>query len=300
MKEIVKQFSQTRNKVLRRLYRTVSAPKQQERAYQAAVKKYAVNLPDISSEDVNLVQTVKSQGVVITSLDALGIPSSNQIFEQAKNLIQQIPKSVTGKKDEYVVHANYQQMMENHEIFLWGLEQRILNIAEHYFGLPVAYHGAHLRRDIANHVEQKSRLWHIDIEDLRVLKVIVYLHDINEDNGPFEYIPDFMTKQVVKRLGYKNGYVPSQRMQQVLHPSHYQSCTGVAGTVVFAATGSIFHRGRIPVASDRYALFFDYTSRLPKYPLDSYSLSQEDLISLSRKISEYQRQSLLWQEHVFQ
>jgi hypothetical protein len=95
----------------------------------------------------------------------------------------------SGDENEFVVHATNEQMMEYPEIFLWGLEQRLLNIAENYLGLPVAYHGSYFRRDIANQVEKKSRLWHMDSEDRKLFKVIVYLNDINDERGPFQYLP---------------------------------------------------------------------------------------------------------------
>ncbi|NJL64997.1 MAG: 2OG-Fe(II) oxygenase [Methylacidiphilales bacterium] len=293
-------IKQTSNKILKRLYRIPSLQRQAELGYQEAVKQYAEHLPKLSPEDFNLVETVRREGVVVTSLDALSIPSSKKMFEVSQNLMPQIPRSIPGTKNEYVVHASPQQMMENSEIFLWGLEQRILNIAETYFGLPVAFHGAYFRRDIANNIEEMSRLWHIDIEDLRVLKVIIYLQDVNEENGPFEYIPLSLSKEIAKKLKYRHGYIKNQRMEQALSNSHYQSCTGKAGTVVLAATGSVFHRGKIPVSSDRFALFFDYTSRLPKLSfLNQYSMSPENLHLLSSKVSESQRQSLLWQENGF-
>jgi hypothetical protein len=293
-------IQQTSNKILKRIYRIPSLQRQAELDYQRAVKDYAENLPKISPEDFSLVEKIQREGVAVISLDALSIPSSKKMFEVSQNLIPQIPTSIPGTKNEYVVHASSQQMMENSEIFLWGLEQRILNIAENYFGLPVAYHGAYFRRDIANNIEEKSRLWHIDIEDLRVLKVIVYLQDVNEESGPFEYIPLSLTQSVAKKLNYTHGYISSQKMQWALSNSYYQSCTGKAGTVVIAATGSVFHRGKIPVASDRFALFFDYTSRFPKLSfLNSYSMTQENLLLLSSKVSESQRQSLLWQENGF-
>ncbi len=293
-------IKQTSNKILKRIYRIPPLQRQAELVYQEAVKQYAERLPKLSPEDFDLVETVRREGAVVTSLDALSIPSSKKMFEVSQNLMPQVPRSIPSKKNEYVVHASSQQMMENSEIFLWGLEQRILNIAENYFGLPVAYHGAYFRRDIANNIEEKSRLWHIDIEDLRVLKVIIYLQDVNEENGPFEYIPLSLSKKITEKLKYTHGYIKNQRMERALLDSHYQSCTGKAGTVVIAATGSVFHRGKIPIASDRFALFFDYTSRLPKLSfLNPYSMTQENLHLLSSQVSESQRQSLLWQENGF-
>jgi hypothetical protein len=295
MKRIGKRI---RNQLLKRIYGTPFLQRHADNAYQLAVHNHVINLPSLSSTDLTLVETVKREGVAITSLEALAIPSASKMLDIAKLLMPKIPRSVSGEKNEYVVHATSQQMLENREIFLWGLEKRILSIAENYFGLPVAYHGAFYRRDIANQVEHKSRLWHIDTEDRQMLKVIIYLNNVGEDDGPFQYIPQPITEQVARKLKYKCGYIQDKNMSEVLAPSNYRSCTGIAGTVVFAATGSIFHRGKIPVTSDRFAVFFDYTSRLPKYPFFSqYSLPHADLVSLSPQLDQYQQQSMLWQEY---
>jgi hypothetical protein len=295
MKNIGKKI---RNQVLKRLYEIPFLQRHSDIAFRAAIQNHATKLPVVSLDDLILVETIKREGVAITSLEALAIPSASKMLDIAKLLMPKIPGSISLDKNEYVVHATSDQMIENPEIFLWGLEKRILNIAENYFGLPVAYHGAYFRRDIANQVEYKSRLWHIDTEDRQVLKVIIYVSDVGDENGPFQYISQPVTAKVACKLKYKCGYIQNKNMQKVLSTSDYRSCTGMSGTVVFAATGSIFHRGKKPVTSDRYALFFDYTSRLPKYPFFSeYSLPQDDLLSFSAKLDQYQEKSLFWQKH---
>ncbi|MDZ8051832.1 MAG: 2OG-Fe(II) oxygenase [Aulosira sp. ZfuVER01] len=286
------------NRFLRNIYNLPFLQHQAEIEYQEAVAKHITKLPVISSTEMNLIETINNEGVVITSLDALGIPSTSSMFQAAQNLMHQIPPNNIGNKNEFVVHATPQQIMTYPEIFLWGLEQRLINIVETYLGLPVAYHGAYLRRDIANHVKQKSRLWHIDKEDRKVLKIIVYLHDMNEDNGPFQYIPTSLSSSVARSLKYNYGYIQDTTMQKVISPSEYKSCLGSAGTVVFAATGSIFHRGKLPVADDRLSVFFDYTSRLQQQSFyGNLSLPNEDLLLLKNNLSEQQRECLFWQQN---
>lgn len=288
---------QVRNQILKNFYEISFVKNPAELDYQAAVKKYAARLPTLSATDLNLVETLKTEGVVVTSLEALSIPSTPQMLKAVEKIIPEIPKTQSGDKDEYVVHASSQQMMENPEIILWGLEQRLLNIAENYLGLPVAYHGAYFRRDIANTVERKSRLWHIDSEDRRLFKIIIYLNDVDEQSGPFQYIPQPLTSKVARSLGYKHGYIRDKTMQQAISPSYYQSCIGSSGTVIFAGTASVFHRGKIPVTSDRFAVFFDYTSRNPKFPFYcKSSLPQRDLLQLATHLSEHQKQYVFWRQ----
>lgn len=286
------------NRFLSNIYNLPFLQHQAELEYQEALDKHIVNLPVISNADKNLIETIKNEGVVITSLAALGIASTSRMFQAAEKLMHQVPHNITDHKNEFVIHASPKQIMEYPEIVVWGLEQRLINIVETYLGLPVAYHGAYLRRDIANQVKQKSRLWHIDKEDKKVLKIIVYLHDMNEDSGPFQYIPISFTSSVARSLKYHRGYIQDKTMQKVISPSCYKSCLGSAGTVIFAATSSIFHRGKVPVSSDRLSIFFDYTSRLQKQSTyQNLFLPNEDLHLLSKNISERQKECLLWHQN---
>ncbi|MBD2774134.1 2OG-Fe(II) oxygenase [Iningainema tapete] len=288
-------FTKARNRILSNLYNLSFLQNSAEIAYQTAVKKHLSNLPIISATDKVLVEIIRREGIAITSLEALSIPSTEQMFQAAKSLMVKLPRSITGDRNEFIVHATPEQMMEYPEIFIWGLEQRLLNIVENYLSLPVAYHGAYFRRDIANEVKQKSRLWHIDKEDRKLLKIIIYLNDVNKDGGPFQYLPQSLTSKVARALKYNYTYIDDRQMSKVTSPSDWLSCTGSAGTVIFAGTGSIFHRGKIPVTKDRYTIFFDYTSRQPKHPFYcKSSLPEQDLLLLTTKIAEHQKQYIFW------
>jgi hypothetical protein len=269
---------------------------QGELAYQEAVKKHIINLPHLSKSDLELVARMKEEGVVITSLEELAIPSTYQLLDAIKNIMPKLQKNVPSHEKEFVFHASSQQIMEYPEIFLWGLEQRLLNIVENYFGFPVAYHGVYFRRDITNELEKGSRLWHIDKDARRVMKIIIYLNDIDENQGPFQYISQSLTSHIADSLKYVCGYILDKTMQEVISSENYKSCLGSMGTVVFAATDSIFHRGKIPVTSDRFTLFFDYTPRSKKHSFyNSTSLPYEDLTLLAENFSESQKKHIMWQ-----
>lgn len=272
---------------------------QAELNYRAAQKKHCSYLPVISDYEQDLIDKLTTEGVAMTSLAGLSIPSTELMLQAGKTLMSKIPRSVSQDKNEFVVHATPQQIIEHREIFIWGLQQRLINIIENYVGLPVAYHGAYFRRDIANKVQVKSRLWHIDPEDRKVLKVVIYLDDVDDNNGPFEYIPQSFTSKLVSSLKYNHGYIQDKTMEKVISPSHFESCTGIAGTVILAATGGIFHRGKIPISSDRYAVFFDYTSRKPimHNHYGASFLSNEELQSLGKYLSPQQRECVFWKEN---
>ncbi|MEA5568346.1 2OG-Fe(II) oxygenase [Anabaena sp. UHCC 0399] len=289
-------FPRIQNKLLRNFIRFPLIRYHADLAYQTDIKEHLPYLPILSSHDLNIVKAIKTQGIAITSLDELGISSNLQILQLAQKLLPNIKSNIAVQKNGFVVHANAEQMIEYPEIFLWGLEQRLLNIIENYLGLPVAYHGAYFRRDIANQLETGSRLWHIDTEDRQVIKIILYINNVDEETGPFQYLPQPLTTEVAKSLNYTSGYLTDKTMQKVISPKQYQSCVGAAGTVIFAATGSIFHRGKPPSNSDRFAIFFDYTSHRKKYLYYNTSpLTNEFLVKYYNHLSEQQKKYIYWQ-----
>ncbi|MFO5469606.1 MAG: 2OG-Fe(II) oxygenase, partial [Dolichospermum sp.] len=263
--------------------------------YQQAIEKNLQNLPLLSAQDIDLIEIIKREGVFITTLDKLGITSTIDMWKSAQYLMQKISEDTFNHSDQIVVHASSEQIMKYPQIFLWGLEQRLLNIVENYICLPVAYQGVYFRRDIANQLEAGSRLWHIDQEDRKILKIIIYLNDVSEDYGPFQYIPKSLTSKISDSLKYTSGYIQDKIMQGVISSEVYKSCTGIAGTVIIAETSNIFHRGKPPINSDRFAIFFDYTSRRYKQTLYGTStLGYKDLLLLSKNLSETQKKCIFW------
>ena len=297
--EVTVTLKRVRNRVLREIFQIPVFRVPSKLAYKAALEKYVDNLPVLSPTELTLVDAFKREGIFVTSLEALAIPSTPLLINAAKKLLPKIPKTLSKNKNEYVVHATSAQIMEYPELFLWGVEERLLNIAENCLGLPLAYHGLYFRRDLANKVQVKSRQWHIDMEDYRTLKIIVYLNDVSDDGGPFQYIPKSLTALLSQSLKYNYGYIPDKVVKSIIPTSHWNSCLGPSGTVVFADTARILHRGKIPVVSDRFTLFFDYTSRQPKNPYYcKSSLSKDELLVLAPRLSKRQRDCIFWREEL--
>lgn len=284
-----------RKKILRKIDQHPFTRDYATRIHEQALAEHIKNLPVLPARHQSLFEKIQQEGAVITSLQELAMESSYDMFKVAQKLVSKLRRKSVDDQNEIVIHATPKQMLENPQIFLWGVEKNILNIVENYIGLPVAYQGAHFRRDIGNQLEKGSRLWHIDQEDRKIFKIIVYLNDVDENGGPFQYIPKPLTMRLVQIMGYSSGYINDETMQKFISPSNYRSCPGKAGTVVFAATDSILHRGKPPINADRFTAFFDYTSRRHKQALHGTStLPYDDLLFLTRNLSEQQRECIFW------
>jgi hypothetical protein len=111
-------------------------------------------------------------------------------------------------------------------------------------------------------------LWHRDSEDRRIVKIIIYLNDVDEQQGPFEYVPSSFTSGLnFYRLYYKihNQGINDEKLNKIVPKSAWKSCPGLAGTVIIADTNRLLHHGTIRT-EERSTLFFVYTTNPPKRP----------------------------------
>jgi hypothetical protein len=236
--------------------------------YRKNLWQYAKNLSAIESRDRAIVDTLKSEGIYITTLEELAFNSTTQLLNASNTLLP-----IMGK-------GNYTDSSQNPpEIYIvthladfynWGSEPRLLKIIEHYIGLPVAYHGVQIRKDFINLNQFSTMLWHRDSEDRRIVKIIIYLNDVEAKHGPFEYIPASLTSinsLNFYRLYHKiyNSGIDDKALKKIVPKSAWRLCTGAAGTVIIADTQRLLHHGTVRT-EDRSTLFFAYTANPPKRP----------------------------------
>ena len=148
------------------------------------------------------------------------------------------------------------------DFYLAGLNARVLSLAEHYLRVPVAYHGAVLRRSFVNGHAAGPCLWHRDIEDLHVLRTVIYLTDVGPSDGPFEYIP---RRERAARKGLRRAAPmrSDEEMRAVVPTERWKRVTGPAGTVVLADSAQVFHHQSPQRRTERSVLMMGHSSRRP-------------------------------------
>jgi len=110
--------------------------------------------------------------------------------------------------------------------------------------------------------------WHRD-SIFRQFKSIVYLTDVDENNGPFEMIINSHIPKQIKKDEKSANYesmqsrFDAQEIDRLVkqHPERLKTLTGKAGTVILVDT-SVIHRGIPLKQGTRYALtnyFFEKT-----------------------------------------
>ncbi|MEH1783306.1 MAG: phytanoyl-CoA dioxygenase [Nostoc sp.] len=239
--------------------------------YYVARWKHSRNLPALEGRDRKILNALKKDGVYITTLADLELNSSSELLKASYHQLSQMDNAKNDHLDEKWPQISTVTGLP--EFYAWGMEKRLLNIIENYIGLPIAFHGVHLRKDFNNKHQFGTLLWHSDAEDRRIIKIFIYLNDVEEKTGPFEYIPRSLTPlfswnyiQLFYKL-WKSGYmgIDDEEVKPVIPKSAWKSCPGPAGTVIIVDTKNALHHGTVRT-EDRSALFFCYTANPPERP----------------------------------
>lgn len=252
-------------RVWNRLHRLASdrpkARMSSELHYRADRDAYRSHLPPGSADDP-LLKALQRDGVVMTTAVELGL---SDVVAAVGPLVKELLEIPT-PPDLPATHLAGDRMRTCPEVFRWGATDRILDLIERYLELPVAYHGVYLRRDMAVERAAASNQWHLDMEDRRVIKLVVYLTDVEDGDGSFQYLPREQSVELRRALGPNYRVGPDQQMSKFVPDSEWRTAKGPAGTVLISDTAVLYHKGRRPEKKDRVTLFYDYTSRQPLHP----------------------------------
>jgi hypothetical protein len=108
-----------------------------------------------------------------------------------------------------------------------------------------------------------SHSWHRDPEDSRLIKAFLYVRDVDDESGPFEYI--LTSHRSLFDLCSPGRYLPADKYDQ-LPPEKHKRFTAPAGTLVLANTSGL-HRGGYGTKSRVSVLATYVTAGCPHQPL---------------------------------
>ncbi|PSN16429.1 hypothetical protein C7293_02675 [filamentous cyanobacterium CCT1] len=273
--------------------------------YQQYLTHYQNHLPKLDTSDLTIAEQIEQEGVSITSLEALAIPQTELLLEAAQQIMTELAQRSRSPSHahKHTLMATANQLMAHPEIFFWGLSERILKIVEYYLGLPVAYDGLAFYYSVADGRNAGPRIWHRDKEDWKMVKVAVYLNDVDELGGPFQSVKSTVNTWLIETLPKYRGLTHTE-LQQLFDADsgkadscHWlNSCVGKAGTVIFTDTARFYHRGKPPIKTDRSAIFFHYFSQRPKNPFfcERSLLSRKQTADLTNQLPPNLQNHLLW------
>lgn len=278
---IAGKFKNIPHKLKRKIYNIPPFPAIEEQNYQKAIDVHSKFLPQLDTQGSLIVETLRREGTCILPIESLGLASTDGMLATAYSLADRLKQQRPSFDNSCEVGSSAEDLREFPEILLWALEPKLLDIVENYIGLPILYQYFAMRRSIADGQYSGVRRWHIDWEDRRVIKIIIYLNDVVSGGGPYEYISRNITSEAVKKLNHGNlGYLSDKKMMKVVPKSSWNTCLAKQGSVVISDTGSVFHRAQPPVKNERFSISFCYTSAKPQviWNIRKVSAQQWELI----------------------
>jgi hypothetical protein len=244
------------------MFRLPPARRLSQERHERRVRQHACHLPVLAAGDREVVALIRDHGVNVTTLDALALPETERVKEQLERMVDVLAGRPA--TDSSTLRPPYKFLLDDLSVWHFGLSDRMLDIVENYLGVPARYHGPDVRREVADGCcPQGVRQWHRDIEDHRMLKLLVWLNDVDTDGGPFAYIPRPRSVEVVTDFHYVGGYLSDEKIRRHSAEREWRLATGPKWTAVMADTAQVFHRATPPHASDRYSVTFTWTSRHP-------------------------------------
>jgi len=281
-------------RVWNRLHRVASdmphARLTSERSFRADREAFRASLPGSSMDD-GLLEALRRDGIVMTTADEIGL---SDVVAAAGPLAKELLDLPT-PANLPATHLSADRLKTVPEIFRWGASDRLLDLMERYFEVPIAYHGVYLRRDMAIKQAQASNRWHLDMEDRRVIKLVVYLTDVEDGDGSFQHLPREQSLELRRALGPKYHMGPDDQMAQFVPDTEWRSANGPAGTVLISDTAVLYHKGRRPALRDRITLFYDYTSRRPVHPFYCKSAVPPSILDeMTAGMSQRAKDAVFW------
>ena len=269
------------------------------RRYEHARDQHRTRLPAMSDAIAEMARGLEERGVVQTRLSSLALEGADEAFAEASQLtaLWRDRLREQGRAGSAFLRVPPAEIAARPAIYRLGLHPALLDLAEAYVGLPVAYDGVNLQYTLADGRAVSTRKWHRDREDRRMIKLAVYLTDVDADSGPFQLLPVEATVPDDRfYLDDADEHDDGGRILGV-HPI---SCEGAAGTVVVADTARFFHRGKPATGRDRAALFYSYFARVPQRPYfcDRSGLSARDVAKLVETLSPRQQNAALWRRNL--
>ena len=233
----------------------------------------------VRSDHVNQVaQEIKDRGIATGPADsylsedgrkALTEASASVLKLSQSDEVQAIVRSgLDANGKDYLVRVvpwDLQHLPDSPLLRL-ALDKTLLEIVSAYLGMWPRLHAVGAWLNFPTEDEAKeAQLWHRDPEDLKIIKIFIYLNDVGAENGPFCYIPKthpFSSGAGTVPLHKDKKRILDDEMISVLPKDSWVTCTGPANTMVIADTVG-FHRGGKPRIGTRLLITFTYTSGKP-------------------------------------
>jgi hypothetical protein len=184
---------------------------------------------------------------------------SNQLLEAKRHESKTDPRTFRGA--DLLAAARYE---EAPAFFDMALSDEMLQIAAEYMGeVPVLARPRLWWTKPEAYGPGGPQLFHIGARArpvvVRQAKFLFVMSDVDENSGPFTFLPLNISQEIVSAINYEMGEeIPDEVIFNYAKPSDVMTFTGKAGTGIFVDTSRCFHFGRRKQTKERLMLMIQY------------------------------------------
>jgi hypothetical protein len=241
---------------------------------------YNLQGPSSTEEMSRIVKDLNRSGIALTTVDRLlanpGMFSTlvsevealeRENAEELETTRRHANAPLTKEKKPFLVQLlTSRPELDPTSIFArFALESGALEVANRYFGMFTRLREYNVWHNFpVSGAPQSSQLWHRDREDRMILKMFVYLSDVDDTAGPFAYAPGTHAKGPVRRepaYSIEGGVkrTTDKQMSGVVAADRWIKATASRGTIIFADTAG-FHKGGYCSGKERVMYVGMFTS----------------------------------------
>jgi ectoine hydroxylase-related dioxygenase (phytanoyl-CoA dioxygenase family) len=249
-------------------------------ANRAARRRYAHEPPPLDPVQTGIVDELRREGYAVVPFSELVNDPGEwaQLDAEATRFITETEAELSREREgqeselrrrpgkEFVVrkYAYDVQLGLDDPWLRLGLNKRLLDIANTYLGMwtKLEYIDVWYTPPADESERKSSQRWHRDFNDRHLLKAFLYLVDVDEETGPFEYVPRSAPGSELDHLWpwrpLGDNYPPDDELAAQIEGKSV-SFVAPKGTVIFCNTSG-FHRGGFASGKPRALATVTYSS----------------------------------------
>ena len=204
------------------------------------------NIPDLDKLQEKVVEDLLSKGISLVNLDEI-FPKDNMLALLHESINQDNFVGKTQPRKPFLSHYWAEPSQQEPELDIenpfiqLSLDPRILDIVNSYMKTYSKLIYFDLAKTSPIGIEKNpvaSQRWHRDAGLKKIIKVFIYLNDVDEDSGPFKYVSSShqigsLRKLFPQKQFGRHGYYPLEGyVEKNVSENDIKCCTGRAGTVI--------------------------------------------------------------------
>ena len=244
---------------------------------RASRRHFARDDAALDGVQARIVEDLSREGYsLLTVSDVFGDDGWGAIERQAASFIADTEAGLAGSGEhlkvregkEFVVrlHSYGAEVSADDAWFSACASRKMLDVANAYLGLWSKLEYVDMWYSVPqpeNADRISSQRWHRDFNDRKLVKVFLYLVDVDEGTGPFQYIagsaPGGTNADAWPWRPLGENYPPEAELEQQIAADAVRTFTGPKGTLLFCNTAG-FHRGGFATTSARVLATATYSS----------------------------------------